>query len=66
MATLALDMIVNAGETADQAAREVAGEQADQVTWTVGKSGNSWPEITYTGSPEALEAISARYEAELA
>jgi len=62
MATLALDVVVEQGETAEQAARYVAGKHADKVTISVRPAGNGWPEATYTGDEAVLKSIKHRYD----
>jgi hypothetical protein len=56
-------IVLNEGETPDQAAEAVAGQFKDLVDWSVeevtGQGG--WPEVTYYGDPKVLDALKHRY-----
>ena len=59
MAELTVDLVVNPGETPEEAAAFVAGKY--DVTWTIGDSGNCWPQVTYVGGPAAIKSLKMRY-----
>ena len=63
METLELDVVVFDGETADDAARAVAGQWAGDVTWSIQDPGGAGghPAVTYSGPGRALAKIQQRY-----
>lgn len=61
MATLYLDVVLQDGETPEQAAQAVAGKY--DVTWLLVPSGNCHQGVEYTGSDDQLARVNQRYNA---
>jgi hypothetical protein len=60
VATLEVDIVLNPGETPEQAASIVAGDLPG-ITWQEAPSGNGHPCFVFSGHPEVVRRLQSRY-----